>query len=42
VKVDSWEALMWKRSEATRPATPSDERWKIARKYTATAVIHTA
>ncbi len=32
VNVESWEAVMWKRSAAARPATPSEERWKIARK----------
>ncbi len=30
VKVASWAALMSKRSAASRPATPSEVRWKTA------------
>ena len=30
VKVASWAELMWKRSAAMRPATPSEVRWKTA------------
>ena len=31
VNVDSWAALMSKRSAARSPATPSEVRWKTAR-----------
>jgi hypothetical protein len=30
VNVASWEAEMWKRSVAARPATAREERWKTA------------
>ena len=32
VNVESCDAVMWNRSAAASPATPSEERWKIARK----------
>jgi hypothetical protein len=41
VNVDSADAEMSKRSVALIPATPSEDRWNTARKYTDTAVSHT-
>ena len=41
MNVASWAALMSNRSVAASPATASEERWKIARRYTSSATIQT-
>jgi len=40
VNVASWVAEMSNRSVAASPATPSEERWKIARRYAESATAH--